>query len=213
MTDLRDLWQDPDVPVVLRSTVSSPFGRKVRMALIATGLDARVTMEPADTLDDGDSLRNQNPLGKMPCLLIAGEAFFDSHVILELVDDMSGGALMPAGGLDRFRALTRARLADGVTDAALLVTYEGRFRDLGQASERWLTHQRAKMRRGLASLEHSPPDPARADLVAITLASCLGYLDWRAPLDWRAEFPGLAVWLDHFSDSHAFWKATERTPT
>ncbi|MCG6903265.1 MAG: glutathione S-transferase family protein [Rhodobacter sp.] len=213
MTELRALWDDTSVPVVLRSTVTSPFGRKVRMALIALGLEARVTLDPADTLDEGDSLRVQNPLGKMPCLLIGDEAFFDSHVILEMLDTLSGGGLVPVEGVERFRLLTRARLADGITDAALLITYEGRFRDADMRSDKWLGHQRGKMRRALAVLEAAPPDASRADLVSLTLAACLGYLDWRQPLDWRAEFPGLSTWLDRFATAHPCWAATERTQT
>ncbi len=55
---------------VLRSTVTSPFGRKVRMAIDALGLTGRVTLKPADPLDENDTLRQQNPLGKMPCLVL-----------------------------------------------------------------------------------------------------------------------------------------------
>ncbi len=212
MTDLNSLWDDASVPVVLRSTVTSPFGRKVRMALIALGMEARVTLDPADTLDADDSLRVQNPLGKMPCLLIGDEAFFDSRVILEMLDVLSGGGLMPGQGVERFRALTRAGLADGITDAALLVTYEGRFRDADMVSDKWLDHQRGKMRRALAIFEAAPPEIAEADLVSITLAACLGYLDWRQPLEWRAEFSGLTAWLDRFAWAHPCWAATEGTP-
>lgn len=211
MTDLRNLWEDPAVPVVLRSTETSPFGRKVRMGLIALGLDDRVKLEPADTLDGADSLRLQNPLGKMPCLLIGKEAFFDSHVILEMLDTVSGGRLIAVQGIERFRTLTRARLADGITDAALLVTYEARFRDSDTRSDKWLAHQRDKIRRALAVFEHTPPDGTKVDLVTITLAASLGYLDWRTPLDWRKEFPGLARWLARFAESHICWHETERT--
>jgi glutathione S-transferase len=209
---LADLWADPAVPLVLRSTETSPFGRKVRMALLVLDLGGRVRLEPADTLSETDTLRVQNPLGKMPCLLIGAEAIFDSNVILELLDDLAGGGrLVPRGGMDRYRSLTRARLADGVTEAALLITYEGRFRDPAQHSERWLTHQRQKILRGLRDFERTPPDPARADLVALTLAACLGYLDWRQPLDWRAQFPGLAAWLAAFAAAQPAWSTTERT--
>ncbi|MCP1200581.1 glutathione S-transferase family protein [Notoacmeibacter sp. MSK16QG-6] len=212
MTDLRGRWDDPSFPIVLRSTRTSPFGRKVRMALLALGLQDRVRLEPADTLEEGATLRRQNPLGKMPCLLIGDETFFDSHVILEMLDALSGGnKLVAATGLARFRALTRARLADGVADAALLITYEGRFRDSVSASEKWLDHQRGKIARALATFENDPPDPSRADLVAITLASALGYLDWRRPVDWRTEYPGLEKWLNAFAAAHTFWAETERT--
>jgi hypothetical protein len=52
---------------VLRSTVTSPFGRKVRMAIDVLKLADRIKLEPADPLDESDTLRQQNPLGKMPC--------------------------------------------------------------------------------------------------------------------------------------------------
>jgi len=213
MTDLRALIDDPSIPVVLRTTVTSPFGRKVRMALLVLGLTDKVTVEPADTLNRDDSLRRQNPLGKMPCLLIGQEAFFDSHVIMEMLDGCSDHGLLPKQGLPRFRALTSARLADGITDAALLVTYEGRFRDSSMPSARWLDHQHVKIRSALAVFEANPPDPYQVDLVTITLAASLGYLDWRQPLDWRADYPVLKNWLKQFGQKNACWNATEANKT
>lgn len=213
MTDLFSLWRDDRVPVVLRSTDTSPFGRKVRMAAEILGLAHRIERQTADTLDAGDTLRHQNPLGKMPCLLVGGEAIFDSAVILDLLDAVAGGGrLVPRAGTDRFRALTRARLADGVTDAALLMVYEGRFREEGAPrGERWLAHQRGKIERALATFETSPPPADRPDLVAITLAAALGYLDWRKPVPWRGDHPRLAGWLEDFSDATPAFRQTERS--
>ncbi len=209
--DLQALWADPGVPVTLRTTKTSPYGRKVRMALLAQGFANRVSVETADPLDPADTLREQNPLGKMPCLLIGNEAFFDSHVILEMIDALAGGGvLLPAEGLARYRVQTRARLADGITDAALTVTYETRFRTPDQMSERWLDHQRGKIHRGLSAFETEPVDPEELNLISITLAACLGYLDWREPINWRSEFPGIARWLDVFAAAQPAWAATER---
>ena len=42
---------------VLRSTVTSPFGRKVRMAIDVLKLADRIKLEPADPLDESDTLR------------------------------------------------------------------------------------------------------------------------------------------------------------
>jgi glutathione S-transferase len=186
---------------VLRSTLTSPFGRKVRIAAEVLGLMDRIAMEPADPRDEADSLRRQNPLGKMPCLLLAdGTPIYDSGVIIEYLDQLAGGGkLLPAGGLARIKALTLARLADGITDAAILVVYEDRFRDPGQQSERWLKHQRGKMLRALGAFETAPPDATRTDIVTIGLACALGYLDWRQPVQWRNEHPRLVAWLDAFT--------------
>lgn len=196
---------------VLRSTVTSPFGRKVRMAILALGLADRVTLQPADPRDPADSLRTQNPLGKMPCLLLAdGTPIFDSRVIIEFLQEVAGTtALLPAAGLDRYRALTRHSLADGIIEAALLTTYEGRFREPHQASQVWLDHQRGKLTRALGTFAAAPPDAGRTDIVSITLSCALGYLDWRKPLDWRSQYPALVQWLDAFSAGEPAFLATK----
>lgn len=195
---------------VLRSTVTSPFGRKVRMAAIVLNIADRITLEPGDPRDAHDTLRQQNPLGKMPCLLMPdGTAIYDSGVILDYFDQLAGGGkLLPVGGLDRIKTLTRARLADGITDAAILIVYEGRFREPHQASPVWHEHQRGKILRALAAFEQAPPDPTKTDIVSIGLACALGYLDWRKPVDWRLQFPKLVAWLDAFSRHQPAFDAT-----
>jgi glutathione S-transferase len=195
---------------VLRSTVTSPFGRKVRMAVGVLGLAERITLEPANTLDESDSLRRQNPLGKMPCLLLAdGTALYDSRVIIEFLQEVAGSTqLIPPRGIERYRTMTRAALADGIADAALLMVYESRFREPQQSSERWLGHQRGKVLRGLAEFERAPPQPGPTDIVAIGLSCALGYLDWRKPVDWRGNHPSLVKWLDAFAAREPMFAAT-----
>ena len=197
---------------VLRSTLTSPFGRKAHMAAEVLGMMDRITLVPANPQDEADTLRQQNPLGKMPCLIAAdGSAIYDSGVIIEYLDQLAGGAkLLPAGGLARIKALTLARLADGITEAAILVIYEGRFRDPGTQSERWLSYQRGKILRALAAFEAAPPDPAKTDIVAIGLACALGYLDWRKPVEWRADHPRLVKWLADFAQREPAFERTRR---
>ena len=185
---------------ILRSTLTSPFGRKVRMAAEVLGVDGRIVLVPADTLDEGDTLREQNPLGKLPCLLLPdGTVLYDSRVIIEFLQETAGTErLMPRAGVARDRALTRAALADGIADAALLMVYEDRFRDTAMHSPRWLAHQRGKIMRGLSAFEAALPGTG-TDIVSIGLACALGYLDWRRPVDWRPSFPATARWLDAFT--------------
>lgn len=194
---------------VLRTTLTSPYGRKVRMAAQVLGLDDRIEIRPADTLDAGDDLRDQNPLGKMPCLMADGMTMFDSRVIVEYLDALAGGGrLIPAGGVDRFHCLTRVALADGIADAALLMVYEGRFRDAAQMSARWLDHQKGKVTRGLTALQADLPDPEATDAAAISVACMLGYLDWRRPVEWRGDWPALVDWLDSFAAHEPAFDAT-----
>ena len=195
---------------VLRSTLTSPFGRKVRMAVDVLGLSDRVTVVHASTLDENDTLRQQNPLGKMPCLLTGdGTSIYDSSVIVEFLAHVAGtDALVPARGPARFQALTLARLADGITDAAILLVYEERFREQGTHSERWLAHQRGKINRWLATFEKSPPDAGKTDIVAIGLSCALGYLDWRKPVEWRQDHPRLTAWLADFAKNEPAFERT-----
>ena len=195
---------------VLRSTLTSPFGRKVRMASSVLGLDDRIGVVPADTLDENDTLRQQNPLGKMPCLLAAdGTAVYDSGVIIDYLQELAGAdTLIPPHGPARVKALTLARLADGITEAAILVVYEGRFREPGAHSERWLAHQRGKIARALAAFEKSPPDAGKTEIVAIGLSCALGYLDWRKPVEWRQDHPRLAAWLTAFAKNEPAFERT-----
>jgi len=195
---------------VLRSTLTSPFGRKVRMAIDVLGLGERVAIVPADTLDENDTLRRQNPLGKLPCLLLADStALYDSAVIVEFLQEVAGtDRLLPLRGLARYKALTLATLADGITDAALLMVYEGRFRDPATHSQRWLAHQRGKIMRALGAFEAAPPDPRKTDIATIALSCALAYLDWRKPVDWRQAHPHLAGWLAAFAEHEPAYART-----
>jgi glutathione S-transferase len=159
------------------------------MAIDVLGLNGCITVVPADPLDENDTLRKQNPLGKMPCLVLPNDStIYDSGIIIEFLQDVAGtDRLLPLRGRERYRALTLSRLADGVMDASVLVVYESRFRPDLPHSPRWLAHQRGKILRGLT------------DVVSIGLSCALGYLDWR---------PVLVYWLERFS---AHEPAFERT--
>jgi len=115
--------------MILRSSPSSPFGRKVRIALSVLGLDDDVKIEPADTTDLNDSVRRQNPLGKIPVLIAEdGAAYFDSRVILDYLDLRAGGGkIVPREAKERLAALRLQALCDGILDASILTIYETRW--------------------------------------------------------------------------------------
>ena len=196
--DNRQVALAPGERMVLRSTMTSPYGRKVRIAADMLGLSDRIDIVDASTTDEHDTIRHQNPLGKIPCLLLPdGTPVFDSRVIIEFLQELAGSTqLIPASGPARYRALTGAALADGITDAALLMVYDARFRPGQPPATLWLSHLRGKVERGLAAFEADPPDTVRPGIAAIGLACALGYLDWREPVEWRDGHPGLVDWLD-----------------
>ncbi|MFN3273304.1 MAG: glutathione S-transferase family protein [Paracoccus sp. (in: a-proteobacteria)] len=196
----------------LRSSLTSPFGRKVRMALALAG--AQVALRHADTMDPDDDLRRLNPLGKLPCLVLPdGVVLYDSRVILSWLDAVLGLSLWPAAPLARAREDTRAVLADGVTDAALLMVYETRFREPQARSERWMDHQAGKIARALAALARDlPPNGARLRASSLGLAAALDYLDWRQPVSWRDDHPALVDWQEAFNRHHPELAATRFVP-
>jgi glutathione S-transferase len=197
--------------MILRSAAASPFGRKVRIAADLLGLAGDITLEPADTVDPRDSVRKQNPLGKIPVLLIEdGSAIYDSRVILEYLDDRAGGGrILPREGNARLAALRLQALCDGILDASILLVYEGRWRPAERHEPKWVAHQTDKVARAMAALESAPPQiDAPPNVGQITLACALGYLDFRFAGRWRGDHPRLVRWLDEFAARVPAYAAT-----
>ena len=144
--------------MILRSAVPSPFGRKVQIALSVLGMND-VKFEPADTMDPRDSVRAQNPIGKIPVLILEdGSSFYNSRVILEYLDHRAGGGkIIPRDPDQRFAALRLQALCDGILDASILGVYEGRWRAPEKHEPKWVEHQAGKVARGLSALESAPP--------------------------------------------------------
>lgn len=186
--------------LILRSSPASPFGRKIKIAIAELGLEGRVEIVLADTNDPNEPLRRQNPLGKIPTLVLEGGAtLFDSRVIAEYLDHLAGGGRLFPAGEDRFAQLRLQALADGICDAALLQVYEVRFRPEGGRNAAWVENQAGKVARALASLDAAPPAYDRPRIGEIALACALGYLDLRFDGSWRPGHPALVAWLAAFA--------------
>ena len=198
--------------MILRSSPSSPFGRKVRLAIAVLGLDHDVKIEAADTTDVNDSVRKQNPLGKIPVLVAEdGTAYYDSRVILDYLDDRAGGGkIVPRDAKARLAALRLQALCDGLLDASILTVYETRWRRAEGHEPKWLEHQAGKVSRALATLEAAPPAiDAPPNIGQITLACALGYRDFRFHGTWRGDHPKLVAWLDAFAAKVPAFAATK----
>jgi glutathione S-transferase len=198
--------------VTLRTSFGSPFGRKARIAASVLGFDGKIKVEEASTQDDKDPLPQQNPLGKIPVLILDdGSTLFDSRVVLEYLDVLAGGGkIVPKDTPARFAALRLQALADGMLDAGILLVYEGRFRPPEMAVKGWLDRQSGKIARALAALEKAPPSlDSPPNVGQITLACALGYLDFRFKGEWRQSHPRLVAWLDNFAARVPAFAATK----
>jgi len=186
--------------MILRSSPPSPFGRKVKIAAAEIGMLDRLEVITADTGDATDPLRQQNPLGKIPVLITdEGEAYYDSRVIIDYLDHLSGGKLIPAGEA-RFPVLRLQALADGLMDANILLIYEGRWRDQSKHEQKWIEHQQGKVARTLAYLESTADSfTGKVDAGTISLACALGHMDLRFDGAWRKDHPKLVTFVEKFA--------------
>ncbi len=198
--------------MILRSSPASPFGRKVRIAASLLGLADKIDVRETDLNDPADSIRKQNPVGKIPALILDdGEAYYDSRVILDYLDHLAGGGrIVPREPKARFAALRMQALCDGILDASLLLVYEGRYRPAEMKVQAWVDRQADKVARGLVALEAAPPAlTSPPDVGQITLACVLGYRDLRFGGTWRNDHPKLVAWLDKFAAQVPAFAATK----
>lgn len=195
--------------LILRHHPASPYARKVRIAADLLGLSERIATTVADATDPADSLRRQNPLGKIPTLILEdGSALYDSRVIAEYLDHLAGGGVFPVDPSARFAALRLQALGDGVNDAALLIRYETFSRPEALRYGEAIAHQQGKIDRALDALDAAPP-AGPVDIGHIAVACALGYLDLRFAGEWRAKHERLVAWLEKFARAVPAFEATK----
>ena len=194
--------------ILIRLSPTSPYVRKVRIAVDHLGLSDRIRFVPPEE-DANDEMRARNPLNKVPVAILEdGSIVFDSPVLLEMADIMAGGGrIIPSDFGPRMKALTLQALADGILDAAVLIGYESRYREPHQASQRWLDHQRKKVDQGIAFAQ-TLLDNAPLHVGHIALACALGFVDVRLGQEWQRANPKLVAWLDDFARRVPSYEAT-----
>ena len=189
----------------LHQNGASPFARMVKVLLHEAEMTDRVEMVEAlgTALEPGSMPVGQNPLGKIPTLERPdGAAIHDSRVICRYVDDLAGGRFYP-GKPRLWETLTLESTAHGITEAALLIVYEGRLRAPKKRSSEWVEAQWTKAARGLDAIEARWMShlAGPVDCAQIALGCALGYLDFRqADRNWRADRPALAAWEGAFAE-------------
>ncbi len=209
--ETRWLFREANPMMTLLSSPLSPYGRKVKMTAAIKGLSSKIALVLTDTNKGDPALNKHNPLAKIPCLITEdGMAIYDSHVICEYLDSIgTGPVLFPRSGAARWQTLTGGALADGMIDAALLLVYEKRFRPENMSVQGWMDRQWAKINQSLDHLEVQPPQWSdHPDYAHLTLATALGYLDFRHGGTWRGTHPRLVAWLDDFARVVPAFEAT-----
>ena len=180
----------------LIGSLTSPYVRKVRIVGIEKKLDIEFVAE--DVWSPNTTIAHQNPLGKIPALVLDDGVVFDSRVIVEYLDARAPTIrLIPAGNRERTAVRTLEALADGLCDAAISMLLERKFHPAESVSQDWLDRQAKKIDAALATMSHSLGSSQWMNDRAFSLAdiacgAALGYLELRFPENtWKKTYPNL----------------------
>jgi glutathione S-transferase len=189
------------MPKVLYAS-ASPYSVKVLMAAHYAGIPVEAVSVNAN--EEPQELLALNPLGKIPTFVTDdGKAIFDSRVITQYLNRISGNKLFPRNAEKRLEAEQLESLADGLCDALLAHVYERRFHPEEKIHQPWLDRQWGKAVRALDLLEAAPPRlSAKLNAGHIALAAALGYLGLRFEGQWEKGRPKLKRWLKRFGELH-----------
>lgn len=184
----------------------SPYARKVRVALRELGLLDQVEEVIVDPFQSPANLLTLNPLSKVPALEVDGQGLFDSGVICEYLDQLSGAPrLYPVQPRERTTVLRLHALASGMMDASVASALETRRteRDAGP-SRLWLDRWQQSLRRALDTLaEEELPSDIQLDGIAIACA--LDHISYRLQhLAWRETHPKVKAWFDTYTARLSF---------
>ena len=181
----------------LVSSLTSPFGRKARIVLSEKRIAFQLQVE--NPWQPDTPVAQFNPLGKVPVLVLEdGVSVFDSRVIVEYLDNLTPVAhLIPSDSKSRMIVRGVEALADGVTDAAVLMFLEQK-RPAQAQSDEWIALQRRTLSSGLDALSEALGEKPwflgnSMTLADVACGCTLGYLDFRfKEIDWRSAHPNLA---------------------
>ena len=191
--------------MILVGQYDSPYVRRVAISLRVLGFEYE--HDTRSVFGDFDSMRDTNPLGRIPSLVLdSGETLIDSAAILDWLDEQVGNerALLPRGGAERRDALQRIALATGAVDKFGAANYERLIRPSQYRWPDWIVRCLTQGQGALAALEALPwPDAAPLDQAQITTYCAVNYVKVTAPDDFSASrFPAL----------EALWQRLEQLP-
>lgn len=183
----------------LVSSLTTPFGRKIRILLAEKSLACELVEDIPWNADS--KTPDYNPLGKVPVLVLDdGQTLFDSRVIAEYLDTLPGPKHIPADTAARIRVKRWEALADGISDAAAAIFIERNKRTPAQQSPEWIARQRGKIDASLKEAERQLQghfcEGDGFTLADAALAASLGYLKLRFSAEVSLQpYPALAAYF------------------
>lgn len=180
-------------------SLTSPFARKVRIALFEKGLDSQIEQTVVDPWANDPTLLAINPLVQVPTLALGdGLVLTNSDTILGWLErQYPQPALWPTHPLQRTRAEATAALTQGILEYTVFLVLEHR-KPAQQQNPSMFQRRIAGIERTLQTLETR--FELRSDIFqldGIGTACALAYLDLRQPqLHWREHQPQMAEWFE-----------------
>jgi glutathione S-transferase len=144
--------------MILVGQYDSPFVRRVAITL----LNYRMPFTRDRTSVFSPDMARLTPLVRIPTLLLDdGEALFDSHAILDHLDEQVAPerALVPRSGPARRPVLRAIVIATGGTEKAGAVVYERHLHAGACVSEEWVARCLGQLGGALAFLEREASSP------------------------------------------------------
>lgn len=178
-------------------TINSPYARKVR--IVAAEKHIEMTLEEVVLASPDCPVKQYNPLGKVPVLILAdGDSLYDSRVIVEYLDNRTPLAhLIPQDLGAKIKVRRWEALADGVCDAAVATMLEQRKPAQVQDAA-LISKQLGKVTLGLQTLNNDLGKNkwcvnGTFSLADIAVGCLLGYLNLRFATEFNllADFPNL----------------------
>lgn len=178
-------------------TTNSPYARKVRILAKEKGLT--MAMQPVVLLDPDCPVKQYNPLGKVPVLIMDdGSSLYDSRVIVEYLDQSGPShGLIPQAPQAKIAVRRWEALADGVCDAAVAIMLEQRKLAAAQDAA-FMARQMDKVSRGLAALNDDLAKntwcvAGEFSLADIAVGCMLAYVSMRfaKDIDLALDYPNL----------------------
>ncbi|KAF9698775.1 hypothetical protein EKO04_002725 [Ascochyta lentis] len=202
----------------------SPYTRKVFMLAHELNLAQYITLEKVVVApipikgwsDNTDDVAVYNPMGKIPCLVTEDvpTGVFDSRVICEYLQELAGVKVKKDKRYWQMKALHAC--ADGIMDAAVLITYEVRIRKERRLYfKEWVEGQKTKIIRGLDRLEVAIKEgilpepgsvPAPVDEIAVAVATAMTAQMVFLGLEWQKGRPNLQEWMGKWETRGSFVK-------
>ncbi|MCI0749992.1 MAG: glutathione S-transferase family protein [Nevskiales bacterium] len=193
----------------LYCNLTSPYARKVRVAIQELGLAERIEEAVIDPLNPPPEFLAANPLSRVPTLMTErGTALPDSRIILDYLMQRKAGLIARWRGTRHWEDLRRTQMADGILDAAVASVMEKRRPESIHYTP-FLDRQSAVIHRALDALQAetghlAQTTPGRCE---ISSGVALAYLDFRLPyLEWRKNRDALADWFAAFAQRPSMQK-------